>query len=97
MIMSVLISKWREPMIRTQRRKPSKTLLEILSANLREYRRIRGFSQEELAEMCGLHRTYVGSVERQERNVTLSTLEALATALGISAPELLSPHSRKGK
>ncbi len=47
-------------------------------------------SQEELAEKCGLHRTYVGSVERCERNVTLSTLELLASVLGVSVPELLS-------
>jgi len=43
-----------------------------------------------LAEKCGLHRTYIGSVERCERNVTLSTLEVLASALGVSVPELLS-------
>lgn len=47
-------------------------------------------SQEQLAEMCGLHRTYVGSVERGERNVTLSTLEAFAVVLGVSVADLLS-------
>ena len=40
--------------------------------------------------MCNLHRTYVGSVERGERNVTLKTLETLAAALGMSVPELLT-------
>lgn len=46
-------------------------------------------SQEKLADFCGLHRTYIGSVERAERNVTLSTLEAIANGLGVSVPELL--------
>lgn len=52
-----------------------------------------GISQEELATLCGLHRTYIGSVERGERNVTLSTLEVLASTLGVSVPDLLTPRS----
>jgi transcriptional regulator with XRE-family HTH domain len=71
-------------------RKPRKTLTQTLANNVRSYRRIRNLSQEGLAEICGLHRTYVGSVERGERNVTLSTLDAFAAALGISVPELLT-------
>ena len=47
-------------------------------------------SQEQLAETCGLHRTYVGSVERGERNATLSTLETLAAALSVTVPDLLT-------
>ncbi len=43
--------------------------------------------------MCSLHRTYVGSVERGERNVTLKTLETLADALGVSVPELLTKRT----
>jgi len=62
----------------------------VLAENIRDYRRGKNLSQEELAEKCGLHRTYIGSVERCERNVTLSTLEVLASALGVSVPELLS-------
>jgi transcriptional regulator with XRE-family HTH domain len=54
-------------------------------------------SQEGLAERCGLHRTYVGSVERGERNVTLSSLEVLARALGVSVPQLLTPRSDDDK
>jgi transcriptional regulator with XRE-family HTH domain len=49
-------------------------------------------SQEELADVCGLHRTYVGSVERGERNVTLSSLETIAKALGVSVVDLLTPE-----
>ncbi len=72
-------------------RKPSKQLTQVLAENLRAFRRARQISQEELAEICGLHRTYVGSVERGERNVTLSTLEAFAQALGVSVTSLLTP------
>jgi transcriptional regulator with XRE-family HTH domain len=73
-----------------QLRKASKQLTSVLAANLRRYRGARRLSQEALAEQCGLHRTYVGSVERSERNVTLSSLEVLAHALGVSVPELLT-------
>ena len=45
--------------------------------------------------MCGLHRTYVGSVERGERNVTLSTLEMLASVVGVPVAQLLSGKTLK--
>jgi transcriptional regulator with XRE-family HTH domain len=77
-------------MDRRELRKPSKQLVRILSKNIRRLRREQGLSQEELSELCGLHRTYVGSVERGERNVTLSTLEAFSDALGVSVPQLLT-------
>ena len=76
-------------------RQPSEELTQILADNIREYRREPGLSQEDFADQCGLHRTYVGSVERNERNVTLSTLEVFATVLGISVPELLTKKSSK--
>ena len=72
-------------------RKPSKQITETLAANLIAFRREKQISQEELAELCNLHRTYIGSVERGERNVTLSTLEVLAQAVGVSIPLLLTP------
>lgn len=65
-------------------------LRKILAANIKRYRAAKRLSQEQLAEVCGLHRTYVGSVERCERNVTLSTLEMFAKALGLSVPDLLT-------
>jgi transcriptional regulator with XRE-family HTH domain len=71
-------------------RKPSEDLTRILAANVRGFRHAKKLSQEELADLCGLHRTYIGSVERGERNVTLSTLETLAGALDVSVIELLS-------
>jgi transcriptional regulator with XRE-family HTH domain len=71
-------------------RSPSVTLRAILATNVRAFRKANGLSQEALADACELHRTYIGSVERQERNVSLSTLEILASALGVSVPELLT-------
>lgn len=71
-------------------RKSSDSLRAVLAENIKAFRREKGFSQEELAELCGLHRTYIGSVERQERNVTLSTLEVLASTFGVTVSELLT-------
>ncbi|HPH94917.1 MAG TPA: helix-turn-helix transcriptional regulator, partial [Anaerolineaceae bacterium] len=52
---------------------PKSPLIDILAQNLRYFRHQLGISQEELADICQLHRTYIGSVERSERNITLST------------------------
>lgn len=73
-------------------RKSSDTLRTVLAKNIKTFRRDKNISQEELAELCGLHRTYIGSVERHERNVTLSTLEVLASTLGVTVSELLIEH-----
>lgn len=64
-------------------------MTRILADNIRTFRKLNDLSQESLANMCDLHRTYVGSVERGERNVTLSTLEVMAEALGVSVEKLL--------
>jgi transcriptional regulator with XRE-family HTH domain len=74
-------------------RRPSRRITQVLANNVRAFRKSKGLSQEDLAEVCDLHRTYVGSVERGERNVTLSTLEVIADALGISVPKLLTQGS----
>ena len=66
----------------------------VLAENIRNYRKRKALSQEQLADLCELHRTYVGSVERGERNVTLSTLETFARALGVSVPDLLVRKKR---
>ncbi|MEI8171819.1 MAG: helix-turn-helix transcriptional regulator [Rhodoferax sp.] len=61
-----------------------------LAKNLRLLRARDGLSQEALADLVDLHRTYVGSIERSERNVSLDNVEKLATALKIDICELLS-------
>ncbi len=67
----------------------------LLAANLRRLRRAQGWSQEQLAERCGLHRTYIGAVERGERNISLDNLERLAGALSVPLYHLLdNPQSR---
>lgn len=55
---------------------------------IRELRQAGGFSQETFAEVCGLDRTYVGGIERGERNVSLRNINLLAIALNCSISEL---------
>lgn len=57
--------------------------------NLRTTRKAQGISQEKLAELAELHRTYIGSVERGERNITIDNMERLARALGVTIQALL--------
>ncbi|WP_374801275.1 helix-turn-helix domain-containing protein [Aerosakkonema funiforme] len=64
-----------------------------MASNLKRLRKELGISQEDLAEKCGLHRTYVGAIERSERNITLQTLEKLAESLGVSPHDLLKDNS----
>jgi transcriptional regulator with XRE-family HTH domain len=71
-----------------KRHKPG-GLQGIIADNVRKARKARGLSQEGLAEICGYHRTYVGMIERGERNITIATLEALAGALGVEPVRLL--------
>ncbi|MCO5053148.1 MAG: helix-turn-helix domain-containing protein [Verrucomicrobiae bacterium] len=65
----------------------------IFAENLRKARLTKGLSQEDLAELADLHRTYVGSVERAERNVSIDNMERLAAAVEVALPALL----QKGK
>ena len=66
---------------------------KVFAKRLRQIRQIRGLSQEELADLVGLHRTYVGSVERSERNVSIDNMERFAQALEIDITELLIEES----
>ena len=66
-------------------------LRRVVAGNLRRLRREKGLSQEDLGAAAGLHRTYVGSVERAERNVSLDSLTALAGGLAVETWQLLYP------
>jgi len=66
-------------------------ILSIIGANVRRYRTARGLSQESLAENSGLHRTYVGAVERGERNISARNIEKIAKELGVAPHILLLP------
>jgi len=67
------------------------TLQMVLGLNLREIRISRALSQEQFADLLGFHRTYMGGVERGERNLTLVSLEKIADALAIDPVTLLKP------
>jgi len=75
---------------------PSAYAKKLFASNLRRLRLATGFSQEALAERAGLHRTYVSSIERAERNVSLENIFRLADALGVDARELLAPEKKSG-
>lgn len=62
-----------------------------MARRLRTERAARGLSQEELAFLVGVHRTYMGSVERGERNVSIDNIEQIAVALDMDISELLKP------
>jgi transcriptional regulator with XRE-family HTH domain len=69
-------------------------LLTAFGAALRALRRERGWSQEEFADRIGLHRTYIGDVERGERNVSLVNIGRIAEALEVSLSALMTEVER---
>lgn len=71
----------------TALKEPSARL--VFASNLRRLRIERGLSQELFAEMANVHRTYVGSVERGERNVSIDNMESFAKALNVHLREML--------
>lgn len=71
-------------------------LQKNLADNLRAERAKRNLAQDELADLVGLHRTYIGGIERCERNITLSTLEKISNALGVNPAQLLARKDENG-
>lgn len=67
-------------------------LLLIISNNIRKLRKAQGLSQEALSELSNLHRTYIGAVERAERNITVNSLDKIAKALNTDAKNLLAEN-----
>ncbi len=65
-------------------------LQRAIGHNLKVYRKARGLSQESFAEVLGVHRTYMGGLERGEHNLTLRSLERIAVRLDVDALGLLS-------
>jgi transcriptional regulator with XRE-family HTH domain len=75
----------------------AKDLRAEFGGRVRELRRRLGISQEELADRCRLHRTYVGGIERGERNPSLVNIGRLAEALQVPIAELFPPHAGRPK
>lgn len=65
-----------------------------VGARLRRYREERGLSQEAFADLVGVHRTYMGGLERGERNITLKSLERIAGMINADPVALLKPLRR---
>jgi len=62
---------------------------KMLGESIRRRRTELGLAQESFAEKCGLHRTYIGGVERGERNITINTLNIISNCLNISPAHLI--------
>ncbi|GHU16123.1 hypothetical protein FACS189441_8230 [Betaproteobacteria bacterium] len=65
--------------------------MEILAKHIVNFRKANGLSQKAFADLCKLHRTYIGSIERLERNVSVGTLEVIAQTIGIPVFMLFIP------
>ena len=95
-IVKSVVLKATSPDLGCQRHEPRRREGEALEdvqirfgRKLREVRASKNVSQEKLAELAGLHRTYVSSVERGERNISLVNIEHLAKALGVPMADLM--------
>ena len=66
-------------------------LIHTFAVNVRFYRLKAGLSQEKLAELASLHRTYISAVERERRNISIENIESIAVALNVDAYKLFQP------
>ncbi len=72
-----------------EKRDPSDELLSALASNVVRLRAAKKWSQEKLGDECDFHPTYISMVENKKRNITISSLEILASALDVKPSELL--------
>jgi transcriptional regulator with XRE-family HTH domain len=72
-----------------------KNILQIISKKMKLYRNKKGLSQEKLAEKSNLHRTYIGAVERAEKNLTIKSLSKIANALEIDIEMLFTQNEKE--
>jgi ribosome-binding protein aMBF1 (putative translation factor) len=77
------------PMGRMKRKGRTTDILGRFGQRVRDLRKEQGYSQESFAAVCELDRTYIGGIERGERNVALENIEKIAVQLGISLAELM--------
>ena len=68
------------------------SLIHIFATNVRKYRTEKGLSQEALADLAGLHRTYISAVERERRNISIDNIENIAAALDVEPFVLLQSN-----
>jgi transcriptional regulator with XRE-family HTH domain len=68
------------------------SLVHIFATNVRKYRVEKGLSQEALADLAGLHRTYISAIERERRNISIDNIENIAAALDVDAFMLLKEN-----
>ena len=81
-------------MMHFDRSQPMSSILSTIGSNIRRYRKALGVSQEKLAEEAGLHRTYIGSVERGERNISAKNISKIAEVLGVEPYLLMKKEYR---
>lgn len=72
-------------------------IAKVIGQRIRNYRTKLGWSQEKLAELSGCHSTYIGQLERGEKNATLESIEKIAAALNISLSTLFEKLGNQGK
>ena len=72
-------------------------IAKILGQRIRNYRTAKGLSQEKLAELSGCHHTYIGQLERGEKNATVESIEKISSALGISLSTLFEKLDSQGE
>lgn len=66
-------------------------IVKVFGRNVKIYRKQLGLSQEEFAEKCGLHRTYISAIECYRRSIALENIQRIADALGVDSYKLLIP------